>query len=124
MKFAHRLGYYLIGFLVGVLFLVFMFKSKKTEFCYMPNCRVLKDLRAKPMVYSATAERKFAEKWVTIDDVRKSTEDGSVDFSKSNKPLEGGKLYIIEGQNSKDETIIVEMINYPDKVVLKDILKE
>lgn len=124
MNFVHRLGYYLVGFLVGVMFLVFMFKSKKTEFCYLPNCRVLKDLRAKPMVYSEIAEKKLAEKWVTIEDIKVSTEDGDVDFSKSNKPLEGGKLYVVEGKNAKDENIIVELINYPDKVVLKDILKE
>lgn len=124
MKFVHRLAYYLFGLLLGGMFLVFFFQKKKTEFCYMPNCRVLKDLRSKPISYSKEAEAKFNEKWVTIEDVKKCLEHGDVDFENSNKPFENGKLYIIEGKNTKDEDITVEMINYSERVVLKDIKKQ
>ena len=123
MKFTHRLAYYLLGFLVGGMFLFFVFKNKRTEFCYLPNCRVLKTLRSKPMVYSEEIKAKFAEKWVTLDDIKKCTEYGDVDFSQSNKSFKGGKLYVIEGQNSNSEPIIVEMVNYSDKVLLKDAKK-
>lgn len=123
MKFVHRLGYYLVGFLVGAIFLFFVFKNKRTEFCYLPNCRVLKDLRSKPLVYSTEAERKFNEKWVTLEDIKKCTEHGDVDFSKSNTTYQGGKLYYIEGKNTNNEPITVEMINYSDRVVIKDIQK-
>ena len=124
MKFTHLLGYYLLGMLIGIMFLFFFFKNKRTEFCYMPNCRVLKNIRSKPVVYSEEAKKKFAEKWVTYDDIKACTENGEVDFSKSNKPYEGGKLYVIEGKNTKDEDIVVEVVNYDDKVVLKDIKKQ
>lgn len=124
MKFVHRLGYYLLGFLIGGVFLVFLFKNKRTEFCYLPNCRVLKELRSKPVVYSEEAERKLAEKWVTLEDIKNCTKYGDVDFSRSNKPYEGGKIYFIEGKNTNNQDILVEMINYPDKVVLKDINKQ
>lgn len=124
MKFTHRLAYYLLGVLIGGMFLLFFFKNKRTEFCYMPNCRVLKSIRSKPVVYSDEVKKKFAEKTFNYDDIKRSTEDGNVDFSKSNKPYKGGKLYVIEGKSTKDEDIVVEVVNYEDKVLLKDVKKQ
>jgi len=124
MKFKFRLAYYLFGLLLGSMFLAFFFKEKKTEFCYMPNCRVLKDLRSKPITYSDATTAKFTENWVTLDDIKKTLEYGDVDFSKSNVPFEKGKLYIVEGKNANNEDIIVEVINYSDKVIVKDVKKE
>nr|WP_294939508.1 DUF4258 domain-containing protein [uncultured Flavobacterium sp.] len=124
MKLVHRLAYYLFGLLLGGMFLVFFFQKKKTEFCYMPNCRVLKDLRSKPITYSKEAEAKLKEKWVTIEDIKNCLQYGDVDFDKSNIAYENGKLYIIEGKNTKDEEITVEMVNYSERVVLKDIKKQ
>jgi len=123
MKFSQRLAYYLFGFLIGGLFLIFVFGEKKTKFCYFPNCRVLKDLRSKPLLYSNAAEQKLAEDWVSIDDVRNCLMYGSVDFSNSKKEFEDGKIYVIKGKNTKQQPITVEMINYEGKVVLKDIYK-
>ncbi|RYY36961.1 MAG: DUF4258 domain-containing protein [Sphingobacteriaceae bacterium] len=125
MKFKHRLAYYIFGLAMGGFLVAFVFQKRGQNFCYLPNCRVLKDLRAKPMVYSKEIEKKFDEKWVTLDDIKKCTEFGDVDFSRSNTEYKGGgKLYFIEGKNSKDEPIIVEMVNYPEKVLLKDVTKE
>lgn len=124
MKFKFRLAYYLFGLLLGSMFLAFFFKEKKTEFCYLPNCRVLKDLRSKPISYSEATTAKFAEKWVSLEDIKKTLEFGDVDFSKSNVPMDKGKLYIVEGKNAANEEIIVEVINYSDKVVVKDVKKE
>ncbi len=124
MKFKHRLAYYLLGVLIGGMFLFFIFQNKRTEFCYLPNCRVLKSIRSKPVVYSEEVKKKFAEKTFNYDDVKRCTEDGSVDFSKSNKEYKGGKLYIIEGKSTKDENVVVEVVNYDDKVLLRDIKKQ
>ena len=124
MKFSHRLAYYLFGVLLGSMFLVFMFNNKKTEFCYMPNCRVLKQLRTKAMVISPEAKQKLAENWVTIEDVKNCTTYGDVNFDKSNSPYKGGKLYIVEGKNTKGEPIVIEMVNFDNQVLLKDIKKE
>ena len=56
MAFLKRLGFYLIGFSIGLVFLFFFLKKKSDEtgasFCYLPNCRVLKELRSKPLAYS------------------------------------------------------------------------
>ena len=49
---------------------------------------------------------------------------GDVDFDVSNKPLDGGKVYIIEGKTKKNQPIILKVINYSNKAVLKDITKK
>lgn len=81
-------------------------------------------MRSKPITYSKEAEAKINEKWVTLEDIKKCLQDGEVDFDKSNKPFEQGKLYIIEGKNANNEAITVEMINYTERVVLKDVKKQ
>lgn len=123
MKFSHRLAYYLFGVLLGVLFLMFFLKNKKAEFCYLPNCRVLKNIRSKGMTYSPQAENKMKEKWITLEDIKNITEHGDVDFSRSNKKVDGGKLYVIEGKTLRNEAVEIEMINFEGKVELRDIKK-
>ena len=128
MKFSVRLAYYLGGLLLGTVFVIYFLQAKaesrNVSFCYLPNCRVLKDLRSKPLEVSPKADSIFLQKWVNLDDVKKTMEFGDVDFSISNKPIDGGKIYFIEGKNTKGEPITVTMVNYEKKVVLKDIKKD
>lgn len=123
MKFYQRFAYYSFGLLVGMLFL-FMFLNGKDMSCsYFPNARVLKDLRTKPFHYSDESKEKLTQKWVDTSDVRRTLTYGDVVFSKSNIPTGSGKLYVVEGKNAKNEPIILEVINYADKAVLRDIKK-
>ena len=128
MKFSYRLAYYLGGLLLGTVFVVYFLQAKAdardVSFCYFPNCRVLQDLRSKPLEVSDSAKAIFEEKWVNMKDVKNCMEYGDVDFSISNKPFEHGKIYFIEGKNTKGEPITVTMVNYEKKVILKDIKKE
>lgn len=125
MKFVHRFAYYLLGVLIGGVFLFFIFKEKRTEFCYLPNCRVLKDIRTKGLTISKEAQSTLDQKWVSMDDVKMTLQYGDVDFSKSNKPNPGGgKIYVIEGKTVKDQPIVLEVINFSDKAVLQDIKKQ
>jgi len=121
MKFSQRLAYYLLGLLIGSFFVYYFFQAKDTTFCYLPNCRVLKDLRTKPLTISDKAQISFDEALVNMQDIKACLTYGDVDFDKSNIEENGGKLYIIEGQNTKKELITVEMINYSDKVLVKDV---
>ena len=127
MKFTQRLAYYLGGLLLGTVFVVYFLQAKadsrNVSFCYFPNCRVLQDLRSKPLEVSPKADSIFQQKWVNLDDVKKCMEFGDVDFSISNKPFKGGKIYFIEGKNTKGEAITVSMVNYEKKVVLTDVKK-
>jgi len=126
MNFVNRLAYYLLGILVGILFLVFFFKGKfagkDMSFCYLPNCRVLKDLRSKPFYYSDVASEKMKQGLLDTVQLRDIFRYGNVNFSKSNVPTDNGKYYFIEGKTDQKKIVFVEVINYPDKVVLKDVL--
>ena len=124
MKFYQRFAYYIFGFAIGMVFLFFILNGKESSCSYFPNARVLKDLRAKPFHYSDTAKEKLAQKWVDTSDIRKTLTYGDVDFDRSNIKEGSGKLYTVEGKNSKNEKITVEVINYSDRVLLKDIKKE
>ena len=128
MKFQFRLAYYIFGLFLGGVFVMWFLKAKATdrgvEFCYLPNCRVLKDLRSKSLAIDSLAQHELDEKWVTIDDIRKSLTYGDVDFEKSNEPYRKGKIYIIEGKTSKNEDITITMVNYPERVLLEKIEKK
>ena len=50
MKFIHRLGLYLGGFSVGLIFLMFFLSGKKTSCAYSPNARVLKNISTKSLI--------------------------------------------------------------------------
>lgn len=124
MKFYQRLAYYIFGFSIGLVFLFFILNGKETSCSYFPNARVLKDLRSKPFHYSDAAKEKLTQTWVDSVDIKNTLTYGDVDFSRSNIKDGSGKLYIIEGKNAKNENITVEVINYSDRVLLKDIKKQ
>jgi len=125
MKLKHRIAYYIFGLTLGFFLVAFIFTKRGQDFCYLPNCRVLKDFKAKGLVISKEAQNRLNEKWVTMDDIQSSLENGNVDFSKSNKPNPGGgKIYIIESITAKNEPVILEIVNFSDKAVLKDIKKQ
>ncbi|MGL2986126.1 DUF4258 domain-containing protein [Flavobacterium sp. RSSA_27] len=123
MKFTYRFAYYLIGLLMGLFVVAAIFSGKDTRCNYFPNARVLNDLRNKPFVYSDKASQILNEKWVDTADIKNTLKFGDVDFDKSNLPLEKGKLYTIYGKTAKNQEITVEVINYSDKAVLRDIIK-
>lgn len=128
MKFQFRLAYYLFGLLLGAVFVMWFLKSKATdkgvEFCYFPNCRVLKDLRSKSLEIDSIAQQSLDAKWVTLEDVRNSLRYGDVDFSKSNEAYRKGKIYVIEGKTSNNEEITITIVNYTNKVLLEKIQKK
>ncbi len=121
MKFQFRLAYYLAGFCIGLVFVFFILNGKEASCSYFPNARVLKNLRSKPFIYSSEAEAKMGGKLIDSADFRAILTKGDVDFEISNKPERGGKLYVIYGRNSKNQEVALEVINYEDKAVLKDI---
>lgn len=123
MKFTYRFAYYLIGLLMGLFVVAAIFSGKDTRCNYFPNARVLNDIRNKPFEYSDKASQVLNEKWVDTADIKNTLKFGDVDFDKSNLPLEKGKLYTVYGKTAKNQEITVEVINYPDKAVLRDIKK-
>lgn len=90
--FIKRLGWYLVGFSIGIVFLVFFLKKKSggegVQFCYLPNCRVLKDIRSKSLTYGD-----FEKDSLLIQSILRR---GNVDFSKSETNGKDCKTYWID----------------------------
>lgn len=124
MKFYQRFAYYLVGLVIGCFFVAMVLSGKDTRCNYFPNARVLNDLSSKPFDVSDIAAAKLKENWVDLNDIRNTLKYGDVDFDKSNLKYESGKIYIVEGKTIKNQPIVLEFINYTDKVVLKDIIKK
>lgn len=124
MNFYQRLAYYLAGALIGSIAAFFILSKKRSQCSYMPNARVLKNLSTKPLQYDLEASRKLAEDWVDSVDIKNTLKEGDVDFDKSNVSYKEGKLYVVEGVTTKNDTIYLRFINYPTKAVLEDILRE
>lgn len=124
MKFYQRFAYYLVGFIIGCFFVAMVLSGKDTRCNYFPNARVLNDLSSKPFNISDDAAAKLKENWIDITDIKNTLKYGDVDFDKSNVKYENGKIYIVEGKTIKNQPIVLEFINYADKVVLKEIIKK
>lgn len=124
MKFYQRFAYYLVGFTIGMFFVVMVWSGKDTRCNYFPNARVLNDLRNKPFHYDIEASKRLSENWVDTIDVKNTLTHGDVDFDKSNLKVGSGKLYTIYGKTTKDQEIILEVINYEEKAVLRNIIKK
>ena len=123
-SFFKRLGFYLIGLSVGIVFLAFFFKKKTEEtgvsFCYFPNCRTLKDMRSKPMVYSDRISAMLANQELDTLDLRSFLTDGDVNFSDSDTKAKPCKKYLIEHEkDGKPLTLFVD--NCANRVILTDL---
>ena len=124
MRLRFRFAYYLIGFTMGLFFVTAIFIGKDTRCNYFPNARVLNDLRNKPFQFSDNAVRILSQNWIDSTDIKNSLTYGDVDFDLSNIQVGKGKRYIIEGKTTKNQEIVLEVINYSDKAVLINITKQ
>ncbi len=124
MTFKYRFAYYLLGFIIGCFFVAAVLSGKDTRCNYFPNARVLNDLRNKPFEYSEQASKILAESWIDTVDIKNTLTYGDVDFDMSNVKIQNGKIYFVEGKTTKNQEIMLEVVNYPSKAVLNDILKK
>ena len=124
MDFLKRLGFYLIGLSIGIVFLTFILKKKSDEtgvsFCYFPNCRTLKDIRSKQMSYSEDVSRLFSEKKIDTLDIINILKNGEVDFSNSKTKTSPCKNYIIEG-TLRDKEAVLRIKNCREKALIESI---
>lgn len=106
MSFLKRLGFYLTGLAIGLVFLAFILNRKKAQFCYLPNCRVLKELRAKPLSYSDRLAQHLAQKQLDSSVVYSFLTDGDIDFGASDTKAKPCKTYVIENEISGQEALL------------------
>ena len=122
MGFLQRLGWYLVGLSIGIIFLVFFLKKKSdetdTQFCYLPNCRVLKDMRSKPLVFGEVLDEKFRDTLL----VKSFLKAGNIDFGKSDTKSAPCKKYTVKIVIGKvDYTLTAE--NCVNKVIINNIFQ-
>ncbi|MDX1362898.1 hypothetical protein [Arenibacter latericius] len=124
MAFLKRLGFYLIGLAIGIVFLTFFLKKKTeetgTEFCYFPNCRTLKDIRSKDITYSEAINTLLKSKKLDSTDIANFLHNGDVDFKNSDTKSAPCKTYLIENP-IRNKTAILKVKNCPEKSILEDI---
>lgn len=121
MPFIKRLGFFLVGLSIGLVFLVFFLKRKSegtgTEFCYFPNCRVLKELRSKPQGYSDDIRQLMAAGELDSLAIAGFLNEGDVDFGRSTTDTKPCKVYFIEG-DFKEKEAVLEVQNCRDSIVI------
>jgi len=110
MKFIHRLGFYLGGFAIGLLFLAFFLSGKRTSCDYGPEARVLKNIRIKPMTYSEDISEILEEKQMDSLAIQSILTYGDVDFSKSDTHKDSCRTYFIEGIHNEN-TVFLTIAN-------------
>ncbi len=125
MALIKRLGFFLVGLSIGIMFLTF-FLRKKTEqsgfdFCYLPNCRTLKNIRLKPMSNSGEIERMLANKELDSLDIVRFLNDGDVDFGRSDTETEPCRTYYIEGW-IKEKEAVLKVTDCLEDAVLEEIV--
>lgn len=57
MNFAKRLRFYLIGFSLGVVVVIFLFGPRSMQCSYFPNSRTLEEAKIYPISYSDSAKK-------------------------------------------------------------------
>tara|TARA_R110002167_G_scaffold10929_11_gene48922 strand:- start:1586 stop:1966 length:381 start_codon:yes stop_codon:yes gene_type:complete len=124
MAFLKRLGFFIFGLSIGLVFLTIFLKKKSqetgTEFCYFPNCRTLKDIRAKQISYSDAVGQLIQQQELDSTDINGFLYKGEVDFGKSETKTKPCKTYYIEGM-VKDKAAILKVKNCSEKAVIESV---
>ena len=109
MNFIQRLGFYLGGATIGSIIVFFIWQKKNTEFCYLPNCRILKDIRLKKRHYDTPVQELINNKELDTAAITYTYYNGDVDIKRSNTKLKSCKTYVIESTyNDKNYEFLVE----------------
>ena len=86
------------------------------EFCYMPNCRVLKDIRSKQFTFDGKEGIQYKDLDSLTQEILKT---GNVDFKRSETKTKPCKTYYIE--DSENELIVVKIKNCPDTAIIEEV---
>jgi len=124
MAFIKRLGFYLFGLALGLIFLAVFLKKKSdetgVEFCYFPNCRTLKDMRSKPIFYSDRISEMIQDKELDTLAIKQFFIDGEVNFASSDTNAKPCKKYLIENQMG-GVWVTMTVKNCEDKILIETL---
>ncbi len=121
MKLIQRIGYYLGGFSIGLIFLAFFLSGKRVSCSYGPNARVLKNINIKPLKYSEESLQYIQSKNIDTSIINNTLRKGNVNFSLSSTKLDTCKIYIIEDDLDSSE-ILLTVENCDSLATIKEII--
>lgn len=105
MKFIQRLGFYGGGFAIGIIFLVFFLTGKRTQCTWLPEDRVINDIRKKNAIrFSPEVRDMLKNREIDTLDIQLILMYGTVDFSKSNTDTIPCNFYHISGKEQLANT--------------------
>lgn len=120
MSFIKRLAYYLSGFSIGIVFLLFFFSGKKTSCDYGMDARVKKNIRIKDRMITNEALHEFDRNAIDTSAISTLLYRGDVIFKQSNTSLDSCKEYHIEG-NYNEQKIGMRFANCDSIVKVLDV---
>ena len=103
MTILQRIGYYLAGFSLGLIILAFFFKEKKTDFSYLPDARIKKNISSKKIEFSNQIQSAIINKQIDSITIRQILKNGNVNLSESEPRIEPCAIYIIEGKANNSQ---------------------
>lgn len=120
MQLLKRVSFYLLGVVLGVPLVIFMWKGKNATFDYGPNSRTLKTIRKKRLVYTEAITQAISNKKVDSSDIAKILQDGDVIFSKSKPRKKPCAEYYISSDKIDIYVTRCDSTSSIDKIWLKD----
>ena len=107
MTFKQRLPFFLGGLTIGIIVVAFFLGKKETTFDYLPNARVLKNIRVKNRIFSEESLTLINSKQIDTSQISQILKKGNVDILNKIK-LDSCMQYNIKGKKElKNITLIV-----------------
>ena len=106
MKFGQRLGYYMGGFAIGMVFLAFFLTGKRTQCTWLPEDRVIADFARKSVRLSPQVRELLKKEELDTLSIQLILKYGAVDFSKSNTDTTPCSFYHVSGRKELQNTAL------------------
>jgi hypothetical protein len=119
MKFIHRLGFYLGGFSIGLIFLMFFLSGKKTSCSYFPNARIIKNISAKKIIFSPEIIKDIVSFKIDTNEFYSILKNSKIKGRFENNNIDKCKLYTIESNEH-----VFKINNCKNSAEVKNILKK
>jgi hypothetical protein len=106
MNFRQRLGYYLGGFAIGLVFLALFLTGKRTQCTWLPEDRVLADFQRKSVKLSPEVRELLKTKQLDTLTIQLILKYGDVQFSKSNTDTVPCPHYFVAGKRELENVAL------------------
>ncbi|BAO56238.1 hypothetical protein [Nonlabens marinus] len=107
MDFIKRLGFYMGGFAIGLVFLIFFLSGKRAQCNWFPEDRVIADIGKKSIRLSPEVRENLKNRELDTLSIQMILKYGDVDFAKSNTDTVPCNRYYINGRQELAKTALI-----------------